>query len=94
MKRADRQSTEESVQIQNRIDPIIRTKLYRPPAADDILCRREQYRRLDDGWNLPLTLVAEPAGYGKSTLVSHWLETTGRPAAWLSLDESEIGKAG
>ena len=43
----------------------------------------------------PLTLVCAPAGFGKSTLVSSWLEglTTGRggelppmPGAWLSLD--------
>ena len=92
MKRADRQSTEESVSAQNRIAPIIRTKLYRPPAADDILCRGELHRRLDEGWNLPLTLVA--AACGKSTLVSHWLKTDGGTGAWISLDETEIGKAG
>ncbi|MBW1786039.1 MAG: hypothetical protein JRK53_05380, partial [Deltaproteobacteria bacterium] len=37
----------------------------------------------------PLTLVSAPAGYGKTTLISCWLETCGRPAAWLSLDEHD-----
>jgi LuxR family maltose regulon positive regulatory protein len=30
-----------------------------------------------------------PAGYGKSTLVSHWLETRNAPSAWLWLDETD-----
>ena len=77
------------MQTQNQLTPIIRTKLYRPPVADDIVCRRELHKRLDEGWSLPLTLVSAPAGYGKSTVVSHWLEEDSRPVAWISLDESE-----
>jgi ATP/maltotriose-dependent transcriptional regulator MalT len=37
----------------------------------------------------PLTLVSAPAGYGKSTLVSHWLELSETPCAWLSLDDTD-----
>lgn len=77
------------MQTQNQLTPIIRTKLYRPPVAADIVCRGELHKRLEKGWSLPLTLVSAPAGYGKSTLVSHWLETAGRPGGWISLDESE-----
>jgi len=36
-----------------------------------------------------LGLVVAPAGYGKSTLVSQWLEECGKPSAWLTLDEHE-----
>ena len=39
--------------------------------------------------NRPLTLVSAPAGYGKSSLVSSWLESCDIPYAWISLDESE-----
>jgi LuxR family maltose regulon positive regulatory protein len=66
-----------------------RTKLYRPPVTADYISRDELDNRLEGGISLPLTLVAAPAGYGKSTLISHWLETTGYPGAWLSLDESD-----
>ena len=31
-------------------------------------------------------MVCAPAGYGKSTLVSQWLEEIDWPSAWLSLD--------
>jgi hypothetical protein len=36
-----------------------------------------------------LTLVLAPAGYGKTTLLSMWLETCDVPNAWLSLDEHD-----
>ena len=36
-----------------------------------------------------LTLVIAPAGYGKTTLLSTWLENSVVPSAWLSLDEHD-----
>ncbi len=69
--------------------PIIQTKLYRPPVTEDIVPRPMLFDRLEKGKNLPLSLVIAPAGYGKSTLVSHWLEKSGFPSAWLSLEESD-----
>ena len=69
--------------------PILRSKLYRPRLGTDIVDRAPLRARLDEGRTLPLTLVSAPAGYGKSTLVSQWLATTGLPAAWLSLDYSD-----
>jgi LuxR family maltose regulon positive regulatory protein len=36
-----------------------------------------------------LTLISAPAGYGKSTLVSCWLDRADCPTAWLSLDEKD-----
>ena len=36
-----------------------------------------------------MTLVSAPAGYGKSTLVSCWLEACNVPSAWVSLDEND-----
>ncbi|MCL7958746.1 MAG: LuxR C-terminal-related transcriptional regulator [marine benthic group bacterium] len=38
---------------------------------------------------VPLTLVSAAAGYGKSVLVSGWLDTWDGASAWLSLDESD-----
>jgi LuxR family maltose regulon positive regulatory protein len=36
-----------------------------------------------------LILIAAPAGFGKTTLVSEWVLDCQRPAAWLSLDEGD-----
>ena len=44
---------------------------------------------LEAGRTLPLTLVAAPAGYGKSVLVSSWLQGSEWPSAWLSLDTDD-----
>jgi len=44
---------------------------------------------LDQRRGRPLTLVSAPAGYGKSTLISCWLESVDCPTAWISLDEHD-----
>jgi len=69
--------------------PVNRTKLYRPPVTADYISRDALDASLEQGVELPLTVVSAPAGYGKSTLISHWLETSRYPSAWLSLDESD-----
>jgi len=51
------------------------------PRLTTYLKKRQQSR--------PLTLVSAPAGYGKSTLISCWLESVDCPTAWLSLDEQD-----
>ena len=38
------------------------------------------------GLGRKLTLVSAPAGYGKSTLLSEWVEKSKVPFAWVSLD--------
>jgi ATP-dependent transcriptional regulator len=42
--------------------------------------------RLEEGLNRGLVLVAAPAGYGKSVLLSEWVRGMTEPVAWLSLD--------
>ena len=54
----------------------------------DFVCR-DLHEALDRGSDLPLTLVSAPAGYGKSLLVSHWVESRSEPCVWLSLDDSD-----
>jgi len=67
--------------------PLIRTKLHRPPVAADHLHRQHLLERLEKNLKRPLTLVSAPAGYGKTTLMSCWLESSDLPSAWVSLDE-------
>jgi len=68
---------------------LLLTKLHRPPIAPDILPRDRLLKQIDLGRGVPLTLVSAPAGYGKSTLASRWLERCGPHCAWLSLDERD-----
>ncbi len=71
--------------------PILATKLYIPPPGPKIVLRPRLIERLNEGHasGRKLTLISAPAGFGKTTLVSEWLAGSGRPAAWLSLDEGD-----
>ena len=69
--------------------PILRTKLHRPPIGATHLHRDHLLDRLSQARHRPLTLVSAPAGYGKSTLVSCWLEACDVPGAWVSLDRDD-----
>jgi LuxR family maltose regulon positive regulatory protein len=45
--------------------------------------------RLHHGAHRRLTLVSAPAGYGKTTLVTQWLDHAHSQTTWLSLDDSD-----
>jgi LuxR family transcriptional regulator, maltose regulon positive regulatory protein len=68
---------------------LLRTKFHRPRVLADLIDRPSLKERLDRGWDRSLILVAAPAGFGKSTLLSAWLAASDCPSAWLSLDEHD-----
>src|SRR5829696_206098 len=69
--------------------PILATKLYVPPPRPEAVPRPHLIERLNEGLHRRLILVCAPAGFGKTTLLSEWVATLPRPAAWLSLDEGD-----
>jgi LuxR family maltose regulon positive regulatory protein len=71
--------------------PILATKLYIPPPRSKIVLRPRLIERLTEGLSASrkLTLISAPAGFGKTTLVSEWIDGCGRPVAWVSLDEGD-----
>ncbi len=69
--------------------PILATKLYIPRLRPNVVSRPRLIERLNEGLHGKLILIAAPAGFGKTTLVSQWLAAGPRPTAWLSLDEGE-----
>src|SRR5205085_4431290 len=72
--------------------PILATKLYLPRLRPNVVSRPRLLERLDEGLHRKLTLISAPAGFGKATLVSEWVEGIERArtrTAWLSLDEGE-----
>lgn len=71
------------------LSPIIQTKLHRPRETHDLIERTHLLEWLDTRRDRLLTLVSAPAGYGKTTLVSQWLNQAPYPTAWLSLDEND-----
>ena len=77
------------MQDQETTPTLIQTKLSRPPLPVDMVRRPRLTTWLEQRRSRPLTLVSAPAGYGKSTLISCWLEAVDCPTAWLSLDEND-----
>src|SRR5436190_14800648 len=69
--------------------PILATKLYLPRLRPNVVFRPRLLERLNEGVHRKLTLISAPAGFGKTTLVSEWVEGIERPIAWLSLDEGD-----
>lgn len=70
-------------------DTFLITKLHRPQILKPIVLRSRLLAQLEQERERPLILISAPAGYGKSTLVSQWLETCDCPNAWISLDEND-----
>ena len=69
--------------------PLIRTKLHRPSVPFDVVGRDRLLRLMDRAFEVPLTLVSAPAGYGKSVFVARWAGSCEHRVAWLSLDRDE-----
>src|SRR5579859_107478 len=72
-----------------RVTPILATKLYLPRLRPNVVSRPRLIKRLNEGLYRKLTLISAPAGFGKTTLVSQWIEGIKQATAWLSLDEGE-----
>ena len=69
--------------------PILDTKLYIPPPRPKVVLRPRLIEGLNEGLQRKLTLISAPAGFGKTTLVSEWVNGCEGPAVWLSLDEGD-----
>ena len=74
-----------------RVDAFLEAKLH-PPGVRAKWVRRDRLlltleRSVTE---CPLTLIAAPAGYGKTTVVAQWLDRmTGRNVAWVALDAAD-----
>lgn len=70
------------------VDPIIDAKLHPPQPHPDWVARPRLLQELDEAVPRPVVLIAAPAGFGKTTLITQWLADDRVPAtaAWVSLD--------
>jgi LuxR family maltose regulon positive regulatory protein len=90
--------------LENKVSTLLlKTKLFVPPPRPKLVERPRLIERLNaalvldnkyGGLHRKLTLISAPAGFGKTTLVSEWVQAMGEatpPIAieWLSLDESD-----
>src|SRR5262245_49390627 len=76
--------------------PVLGTKLHVPTPRRQLVPRDRLIDLLHTSpGSMPrLVLVAAPAGFGKTTLLTQWLSSSGSPGApvrvaWLSLDDGD-----
>ena len=82
-------ATESEPEDGKRLKSILYTKLHRPPISAAIIPRTRLLEMMEQSVQYPMTLIAAPAGYGKSILASGWLEVSQKKGAWVSLDEND-----
>ncbi|MCB9007316.1 MAG: AAA family ATPase [Ardenticatenaceae bacterium] len=71
-------------------DSLLPTKLYLPATRSDCIDRPRLLKKIGSKRPFKLLLVSAPAGYGKTTFVTTWLQQLERVAVcWLSLDEDD-----
>ncbi len=67
---------------------IDRSRIVPPSVAANFISRKHLFHLFETG--LPgVTVVAAPAGYGKSSLVSQWAEYSDLPTVWLTVNSED-----
>ncbi len=75
--------------------PLLKTKLHIPHRRPDMVPRSLLIKQLNERIQRKLTLIAAPAGYGKTNLASEWThslqseDTSNNRITWLSLEEAD-----
>ncbi len=65
------------------------TKLHIPNAGDNIVHRPVLYEKLNKGLSRKLIIISAPAGFGKTSLISDWINQHKIPTAWVSIDKGD-----
>lgn len=70
-------------------EPILETRLSVPPPPPVMIPRPRLLARLNVGMSHRLTLLAAPAGFGKTTLLAAWAEQAPCPVTWLTVEAGD-----
>ena len=77
------------------VQEILKTKITPPVVGSNMIIRQRLINELKrglkikDGFTRKLTLITAPAGFGKTSLVTHYCQKTERDVCWLSLSKED-----
>src|ERR1700704_6566117 len=74
------------LRLTDELPPLAEAKLAAPRHRRGMVRRPRLEHALGMGAEAAFTLVAAPAGYGKTTAVRAWCESSGSAVAWVTLD--------
>ena len=77
------------LRLSDELPPLAEAKLAAPRLRRGLVSRPRLENELEAGGEAMLTLVAAPAGYGKTTAVRAWSEHSGSALAWVTLDAGD-----
>jgi LuxR family maltose regulon positive regulatory protein len=69
--------------------PLLKTKISIPRLPGEFVYRPRLTERIHQGVKGSLTLLAAPAGFGKTNLLIEWAKETTLPVAWLTVDSDD-----
>ena len=69
--------------------PLLKTKIHIPGVRSELMSRSRLIDRLNAALQRRLILISAPAGFGKTTLLSDWVQQTDASVAWVSLDPDD-----
>ena len=73
-------------------DQLLATKFFIPFSSHALILRPRLLTLLSRSFEYPLTMISAPAGFGKTTLLSNWVQSLPPERAriaWVSLDEGD-----
>ena len=65
------------------------TKLHIPSPGNNLIQRSYLFNKLNEGLSRKLILISAPAGFGKTTLISDWINQYKILTAWVSLEKGD-----
>ena len=71
------------------VSPLLVTKLHLPSTRSPLVQRKHLLEKLNQGLSGKLILISPAAGFGKTTLLSEWVQQAKLPIGWFSLDERD-----
>ncbi len=69
--------------------PVLRNKISPPRLKPNRIHRDQLVRLVEDSIWRKLTLFCAPAGYGKTSVINEWAQTTRYPIAWIQIDDED-----
>jgi LuxR family transcriptional regulator, maltose regulon positive regulatory protein len=69
--------------------PLVLAKVQAPRLRSTLVHRSRLTQRLEQAIEGPFTLLSAPAGFGKTTLLTSWLNSSGIRAAWFSVEPED-----
>lgn len=70
-------------------EPLLKVKTFVPSPSGRSVARSRLLTLIEEGMQVPFTLVAAPAGFGKTTLLTDWASMASIPVAWFSIDAGD-----